>query len=132
MVSPLATALFLAALLVAAGLGAQRRGDFGPQEPPFRPDRPIAIVGGTLVDATGAPPKLDYTVLIEGERITRVAPSSEVSVPEGAQVIDASEMTVLPGLINSNQHIQLNPLYPAPTANLTLDQIKARWEETWA
>ena len=42
------------------------------------------------------------------------------------------DMTIMPGLINSNQHIQLNPMYPSPTANLTLDQIKGRWEETWS
>jgi imidazolonepropionase-like amidohydrolase len=121
---------WLSSFLIAAALPGQRT--LGPQEPPFRPDRPIAIVGGTLIDATEGGPKLDYTVLIEGERITRVAPSSEVRLPENAHLIDASEMTILPGLINSNQHIQLNPLYPAPTANLTLEQIKARWEETWA
>jgi hypothetical protein len=31
----------------------------GPQEPPFVPRHPIAIVGGSLIDATGAPPKVD-------------------------------------------------------------------------
>jgi imidazolonepropionase-like amidohydrolase len=41
-------------------------------------------------------------------------------------------MTILPGLINSNQHIQLNPIYPAPTADLPMDEIRARWEETFA
>lgn len=104
----------------------------GPQEPPFVPDQPIAIVGGTLVDATGAPPKIDYTVVIEGERIATVGRREDVQIPEGAQVIRADGMTIMPGLINSNQHLQLNPLYPAPTANLSLEEMKARWEETFA
>jgi imidazolonepropionase-like amidohydrolase len=120
-------------LALAAIVGAQPpREAWGPQEPPFRPVGPIAIVGGNLVDATGAPPKLDYAVVIEGERITRIGRKEDVRIPEGAQVIDATGMTVMPGLINSNQHIQLNPMYPSPTANLTLDQIKSRWEETWS
>ncbi|MEJ8566290.1 amidohydrolase family protein [Elongatibacter sediminis] len=104
----------------------------GPQEPPFVPQHPIAIVGGTVIDATGAPPKLGHTVIIEGERITRVGPSESVDIPDGAQVIDAEGMTIMPGIINSNQHIQLNPLYPAPTADLPLDVLRARWEETFA
>jgi len=104
----------------------------GPQEPPFVPRHPIAIVGGDLIDATGALPKLGYTVIIEGEKITRIGPTEEVRIPDGAQVIDARGMTIMPGIINSNQHIQLNPLYPAPTADLPLSDLRARWEETFS
>jgi imidazolonepropionase-like amidohydrolase len=124
----------LAMALGASALFAQteRPSILGPQEPPFRPERPIALVGGTLIDATGAPPRLDWAVVIEGERITRLGRREEVQIPAGAQVIDASGMTVMPGLVNSNQHIQLNPLYPAPTGNLPLRELQARWEESWA
>jgi imidazolonepropionase-like amidohydrolase len=100
--------------------------------PANRPDRPIAIVGGLLVDATGAPPRHDQTVVIQGERIVEIGPMETVAVPAGAQVIDAAGMTVMPGLINSNQHIQLNPLFPSPPANLPLADFKARWEKNWA
>ena len=115
-----------------AGVTADPPRILGPQEPPFEPRNPIAIVGGDLIDATGAPPKLGYTVVIEGNRITRVGPVEDVEIPPGAQVIDAEGMTIMPGIINSNQHIQLNPLYPAPTADLPLDALRARWEETFA
>jgi imidazolonepropionase-like amidohydrolase len=124
-----------ALLLLLGGAFAGAADDapvFGPAEPPFEPTYPIAIVGGTVIDATGAPPKLDYTVVIEGERITRVGRSEDVDVPEGAQVIDADGMTVMPGIINSNQHLQLNPLYPAPTADLPMEVLRGRWEETFA
>jgi imidazolonepropionase-like amidohydrolase len=114
-------------VLAAAVLQGQ-----GTSQAPYRPDRPIAIVGGLLIDATGAPPKHDHTVVISGERIVEVGPMDRVKVPEGAEVIDATGMTIMPGLINSNQHIQLNPLYPAPTANLPLANVKARWEYNWA
>ena len=134
--------LFALLVLLIAGTGEpQDPGqDLGPQAPPYRPDLPIAIVGGLLIDATGAPPRLDHAVIIEGERITRVGPMDEVAIPEGAQVIDAAGMTIMPGLINSNQHIQLNPMYPnhrffaypAETVSLTLAALKARWEYTFA
>lgn len=104
----------------------------GPQAPPYRPDTPIAIVGGLLIDGTGAQPRWDHTVLIQGERITQVGPSDTITVPAGAEVIDASGLIVMPGLINSNQHIQINPLFPSPTASLPLANIRARWENTWS
>ncbi len=127
---------YLMALVVAAVFSFQGTRaavtTFGPAEPPFEPRHPIAIVGGTVIDATGADPKLEHTVLIENDRIVRVGRAEDVAIPEDAQVIDASGMTVMPGIINSNQHIQLNPLYPAPTADLPLDVLRARWEETFA
>lgn len=108
-------------------------GNFGPDEPPFRvPSHPIAITGGVLIDATGASPKLGYTVLVENGRIKAVGPSESVVIPDDARRIDASGMTVMPGLIASNQHIQLDPLYPAPVADLSLAELKARWEATFA
>jgi imidazolonepropionase-like amidohydrolase len=97
----------------------------------YTPDRPIVIRGGLLIDAASAAPRHDQAVVIEGERITWVGAMEQVTVPEGAEIIDASGMTIMPGLINSNQHIQLNPLYPAPTANLPLEFVRARWERNW-
>jgi imidazolonepropionase-like amidohydrolase len=105
---------------------------WGPQAPPYRPGKPIAIVGGLLIDATGGPPRMDQTVVIQGERIAAIGPMDTIAVPDGAEVIDAAGLTVMPGLINSNQHIQLNPLFPSPPANLPLANFKGRWEQNWA
>lgn len=102
------------------------------RETPYRPGRPIALVGGLLIDGSGALPRHDQAVIIRGERIAEVGPKDTVKIPADAEVIDATGMTIMPGLINSNQHIQLNPLYPAPTANLPLANIKSRWEHNWA
>lgn len=118
-------------MLYSAALWLLTQAPFGPPEPPFVPGPPIAIVGGMLIDGTGAPARLDQAVLIEGERIRWVGPAEDLKLPQGAQVIDASEMTILPGLINSNQHIQLNPLYPAPEGGLSFKELQERWEATF-
>jgi imidazolonepropionase-like amidohydrolase len=44
-------------------------------------------------------------VLISGDRITDVGPADRVQVPAGAKVIDLSQATVLPGLIDGHSHI---------------------------
>ena len=124
-----ATYFFLGVLTAAGPASAQI---LGPQEPPFVPTRPIAIKNGYLIDATGAPPKLGYTVITEGDEIVEIGPHEEVELPEGAHVIDAKGMTIMPGIINSNQHVQLNPLYPAGTADLPLEVLKRRWEDSFA
>jgi imidazolonepropionase-like amidohydrolase len=72
--------------------------------------RTTAIVGGTLIDGNGKEPVADSVVLIHGNRITAVGTKNSVSVPDGAEIINAAGKTVLPGLINSNCHLTLNPL----------------------
>ena len=44
-------------------------------------------------------------VLVSGERITEVGPEGQVRIPAGVQVIDLSQATVLPGLIDAHSHI---------------------------
>jgi imidazolonepropionase-like amidohydrolase len=104
----------------------------GPRTPPYRSDRPIAIVGGLLIDASGALPKHDQTVVIDRGRIVEVGPMEQVKVPEGAHVIDATGMTIMPGLIDSNCHIVLNPMFATPDMGMTLEQFKTRWSASWS
>ena len=44
-------------------------------------------------------------IVIEGERIKAVGPAREVTIPDGAEVIDLSGATVLPGLIDCHTHL---------------------------
>ena len=105
---------------------------YGSQDPPLPPLETLAIVNGYLIDATGVAPKPGYTVIVEGETISAIGPHYEIEIPEGAQIIDAEGMTIMPGIINSNQHVQLNPLYKAPAADLPMDTLMARWEESFS
>lgn len=66
----------------------------------------IAIVGGTLMDGTGRPPVTDAAVVIEGDRFRQVGARAEVTIPEGAEVIDAAGATILPGLIDGHCHYE--------------------------
>ena len=62
----------------------------------------IAIRGGTVVDGTGAP-SARADVLIEGERVTAVAPANGKAL-EADEVIDASDMIVAPGFVDLHTH----------------------------
>lgn len=65
----------------------------------------IAIRAGKLFDGKSDHLLQDQIVLIEGDRIEQVGPASEVKIPSGAQVIDFSHATVVPGLIDAHTHV---------------------------
>ena len=66
--------------------------------------RPIAIVGGTLIDGTGRAAVTDSVVIISGGRFQEVGKHGEVTIPQGAEMIDAKGKTILPGLIDGHCH----------------------------
>src|SRR5439155_23663848 len=51
------------------------------------------------------PPIHHATVLIEGNKIVAAGPSSEITVPPDATVVDTSGRTMLPGLIEAHGHL---------------------------
>jgi imidazolonepropionase-like amidohydrolase len=67
----------------------------------------FVIKGGTLLDGTGNPPAENGVVVIEGNKITAVGRENEVNIPKGekVKVIEANNMTIMPGLVDSHVHI---------------------------
>lgn len=64
-----------------------------------------AFVGATLIDGTGSAPLPDATVLVEDGNIFDVGCADSVQVPEGMETVDASGMTLMPGLIDTHDHL---------------------------
>ena len=64
-----------------------------------------ALVGGTVIDGTGRDPIEEAVVLIDGDRIDAVFRNGDMEVPAGAEVIDLSGSTVIPGLIDCHVHV---------------------------
>ncbi len=67
--------------------------------------RPLALVGGSLIDGTGAPPVRNSVVLVRGDRIERVGTVDSLQVPSGYDEISTEGMTVLPGLWDMHVHL---------------------------
>src|SRR2546422_5531644 len=61
---------------------------------------------GTLIDGTGAPPVRDAAVVIHNGRIETVTTAgASAGPPADHEVIDASRLTVLPGLNDCHDHL---------------------------
>jgi imidazolonepropionase-like amidohydrolase len=82
-----------------------------PDEP-----RPVAYVGATLIDATGAPAIPDAVVLVSRGRIAAAGARSSVAIPADARRVDVAGKTILPGLWDMHAHfeqVEWGPLYLA-------------------
>nr|WP_242653544.1 amidohydrolase family protein [Sphingomonas jatrophae] len=63
----------------------------------------VVIHAGTLIDGASATPKRQMSILIRDERVTGI--QNGFVTPAGAEVIDLSTKTVLPGFIDAHDHI---------------------------
>ena len=92
--TPLAVRFLLSTLLSTAAAGAAE------------PAAPLtAIRAGRLIDpATGAV-ATDQVILVEGNKFKAVG--AGLAIPAGAEVIDLSGLTVLPGLVDTHNHLAL-------------------------
>jgi imidazolonepropionase-like amidohydrolase len=100
--------LFLALSLCPCILLAQE-----PQTPPPPPLPPpqartnerVAIRAGRLFDGKSDDLKKQQIILIEGARIVQVGSANDVPIPPGTDVLDLTNATVLPGLIDGHTHV---------------------------
>jgi imidazolonepropionase-like amidohydrolase len=65
----------------------------------------VAVRAGRLFDSLTGQMMTKQVVLVMGERITEVGPEGQVKIPPGTSVIDLSQATVVPGLIDTHSHM---------------------------
>src|SRR5882724_111889 len=81
-----------------------------------QPAAPVtAIRAGRLLDPEAGRILTNQIIVVEGTKIRDVGPN--VAIPAGAQVIDLSRMTVLPGLVEAHNHLALT-YKPDPENNI--------------
>src|SRR5580765_4377423 len=65
----------------------------------------VALTHVRVIDGTGAAPKEDQTLIIRDGNILALGPARSTKVPEGAQVMDLSGKSVIPGLVMMHEHL---------------------------
>src|SRR6185312_1681440 len=91
------TLLFLFALLSPATMGQT--------QPPKR----VIVRAGRLLDVKTGKMLANQTIVIEGDKIVSVGTDTK-SMP-GDTVVDLSNATILPGLIDVHTHLTMNPQF---------------------
>ena len=95
----LSAVVVIVSLVVTAALAQQRSAGRSSQ------DRPLALIGGTLIDGTGNAPIRDSVVLIRGQRIEKIGTTASLPVPDGYEAVSTEGLTVLPGLWDLHVHL---------------------------
>ena len=89
-------------LLVSAATTTQAQ-----QEP--RAGKRTLIRAGHILDVKTGNLSDAQTIIVVGDSIQSIAPSSSTSPQSGDEVIDLANMTVLPGLMDVHTHLTMNP-----------------------
>ena len=76
-----------------------------PADAPQERDGSIAFAGARLFDGTGADVVEDAVLLVRDGRVVAAGSADAVAIPPGAERIDVSGKTIVPGLINAHAHI---------------------------
>src|SRR6476646_1188338 len=69
----------------------------------------VVVHAGHLLDVKTGKLLSDQTIVIEDGKIARVGSSAEIKAPADAMLIDLSNATVLPGLIDAHVHLTADP-----------------------
>ncbi len=88
----------------------------------------LAILGGKLIDGTGAEPVEHSVLLIDKDEIAAIGRVEDTPIPPDAQVLDVCGKTVMPGLIDAHVHIMANDYDPGrilatPFSNIFFEAV---------
>ncbi len=68
------------------------------------PTNSLAFTHATVIDVVSGKLKSDQVVLVTGERIVAVGKTGKVKLPQDAQVVDATDKFLIPGLWDMHVH----------------------------
>jgi len=105
-VNPISRPLVALVLMLAANLWAVAGGKASAEDGSTAPrGRYLAVVGATLIDGTGAPAVEDAVIIVEGDRVRAAGPRRQIRIPPGSVPLDATGLTVIPGLVDMHVHL---------------------------
>src|SRR5664279_922171 len=65
----------------------------------------IALVDTKIIDGTGGPSKANQTIIITNGHIAQIGKVKDIRIPEGADIINCTGKTVIPGMVMLHEHL---------------------------
>jgi len=85
------------------------------------PAKPVVVRAARMLDVTAGKLVANAVVVIEGERITSVGSGS--AIPQGAEVVDLGDATLMPGLIDCHTHLMDRSDHPGDPNSYAVDLL---------
>lgn len=85
-----------------------------------QPSGRVIVKAGRLLDVKSGNLLSNQAIVIEGDKISSVGPLADVKTTESDDVIDLSNATVLPGLIDAHTHLTFNPNFGYETLGISI------------
>jgi len=85
-----------------------------------QPTKRTILRTGKLLDVKTGKIFANQSVVIEGDKIANIAPSSGVKASAADNVIDLTNATILPGLIDAHVHLTYNTQFGYPTLAISV------------
>jgi imidazolonepropionase-like amidohydrolase len=103
--------IFLCCIVVSAAISTSAQTP--PDVAPFvSVNAPVVVLNHVaVIDGTGAASKEDQAVVIANGKIHSVGPAASLQPPAGAQMLDRSGYTVIPGLVGMHDHLYYTDSY---------------------
>jgi imidazolonepropionase-like amidohydrolase len=123
MFQKLAGLALVSTLLVACGGGA---------DAPDGEGDVTVITGARLIDGNGGAPIENAVIVIRGDRIESVGDAASTEIPEGAEQIDMTGKTIMPGMVALHVHLALTESLADNAANFNDTNIAnklGQWAE---
>jgi imidazolonepropionase-like amidohydrolase len=119
---------FFSLMFLFVGCGGFGLGMVLAGSPEHHAPRALLVKAGRLLDVAGGKILDDQAILIEGDRVKEVGPAAVIErSAAGSEVIDLTDSTVLPGLIDCHTHVLLQgTIGPVYDEQLLKDSIPFR------
>jgi len=83
----------------------------------------LVLRGARVIDGIGASPLDNTAIIIRDGRIAAIGSAGSVTVPAGAEVVDYTGKTIIPGLISGHSHVGIFVGLKAAPENYSRDVI---------
>src|SRR5258708_26033222 len=69
-------------------------------------DTPVFVLNHVrVIDGTGAAAKEEQAIVVANGKVQSVGPAASAQIPQGAQLLDRSGYTVIPGIVGMHDHL---------------------------
>jgi imidazolonepropionase-like amidohydrolase len=90
------------------------------QNQPATPARHVVVHAGRVLDVKNGNVSTNQAIVIEGEKIVSIGPAGSAKAAADATVIDLSNATVMPGMIDAHTHITFDPHFGYETLGISV------------